>query len=117
MLTTFVQDHEYRVIQHGLEAEKRFNETVKESSFLEIFQRAHWRRTFAGCLGICSQWAAGAPIVFGYSTVVFTSLVTGAAEADPVHSISSKLRALKTRLLLPLLREYGLNAYLPEQSR
>ncbi|UPL01848.1 hypothetical protein LCI18_012782 [Fusarium solani-melongenae] len=64
-------DHEYRVIQHGLEAEKRFNETVKESSFLEIFQRTHWRRTFAGCLGICSQWAAGAPIVFGYSTYFF----------------------------------------------
>ncbi|RSM14151.1 hypothetical protein CDV31_005487 [Fusarium ambrosium] len=64
-------EHEYRVIQNGLLAEQQFNEAAKESSFLEIFQPAHWRRTFAGCLGICSQWAAGAPIVFGYSTYFF----------------------------------------------
>jgi len=39
------------------------------ASFFEIFNKNNWRRTLAGCVGICSQWAAGAPIVFGYSTV------------------------------------------------
>ncbi|KAH7029489.1 general substrate transporter [Microdochium trichocladiopsis] len=62
-------EYEYRVIQHGILAEQEFNGT--ESSFLEIFRGLNWRRTLAGCLGICSQWAAGAPIVFSYSTYFF----------------------------------------------
>jgi SP family general alpha glucoside:H+ symporter-like MFS transporter len=47
------------------------------ASFFEIFNKNNWRRTLAGCVGICSQWAAGAPIVFGYSTVS-TGLVIAA---------------------------------------
>jgi SP family general alpha glucoside:H+ symporter-like MFS transporter len=64
-----LQEYEYRVVQHGIEAERQFNEASKDSCFLEIFNRANWRRTLAGCIGICSQWTAGAPIVFSYSTV------------------------------------------------
>ncbi|KAI5457520.1 hypothetical protein BGZ63DRAFT_364860 [Mariannaea sp. PMI_226] len=64
-------EYEYRVIQHGIQAEREFNQISKESSFLEIFQGLNWRRTLAGCMGICSQWTAGAPIVFGYSTYFF----------------------------------------------
>lgn len=64
-----LQEYEYRVVQHGIEAERQFNEASKDSSFLEIFNRSNWRRTLAGCIGICSQWTAGAPIVFSYSTV------------------------------------------------
>jgi len=63
------QEHEYRVIQHGIEAELELASASRSSSFLEIFNSKNWRRTLAGCLGICSQWAAGAPIVFSYSTV------------------------------------------------
>lgn len=62
-------EHEYRVIEHGIEAEKELSRASKESSFLEIFQGTNWRRTLAGAVGICSQWSAGAPIVFSYSTV------------------------------------------------
>ncbi|GFZ43406.1 hypothetical protein JCM24511_01126 [Saitozyma sp. JCM 24511] len=64
-------EYEYRVVQHGIEAERQFNEASKDSSFFEIFNRANWRRTLAGCIGICSQWSAGAPIVFSYSTYFF----------------------------------------------
>lgn len=64
-------EYEYRVIQHGLEAEKEWNDAAHKSSFFEIFQGVNWKRTLAGCVGICSQWAAGAPIVFGYSTYFF----------------------------------------------
>lgn len=64
-------EYEYRVIQHGLEAEKEWNDASAKSSFFEIFQGVNWKRTLAGCVGICSQWAAGAPIVFGYSTYFF----------------------------------------------
>ena len=46
-----------------------FNKHSKGASFFEIFQGLNWRRTLAGCIGICSQWTAGAPIVFAYSTV------------------------------------------------
>ena len=63
------QEYEYRVIQHGIEIERQLSEVSTNSSFFEIFQGINWRRTLAGCTGICSQWAAGAPIVFGYSTV------------------------------------------------
>lgn len=62
-------EHEYRVIDHGIEAEKEFSNASKHASFLEIFQGTNWRRTLAGAVGICSQWSAGAPIVFSYSTV------------------------------------------------
>ena len=62
-------EYEYRVIEHGIEAEKEFTRATTASSFLEIFRAANWRRTLAGTVGICSQWAAGAPIVFSYSTV------------------------------------------------
>ncbi|KAI5267423.1 MFS general substrate transporter [Aureobasidium subglaciale] len=61
-------DHEYRVVQHGIEAELELASASRSSSFFEIFNSQNWRRTLAGCLGICSQWAAGAPIVFSYST-------------------------------------------------
>ncbi|KAI4849130.1 MFS general substrate transporter [Aureobasidium sp. EXF-8845] len=61
-------EHEYRVIQHGIEAEMELASASRSSSFFEIFNSKNWRRTLAGCLGICSQWAAGAPIVFSYST-------------------------------------------------
>lgn len=63
------QEHEYRVVQHGIEAELELASASRSSSFFEIFNSKNWRRTLAGCLGICSQWAAGAPIVFSYSTV------------------------------------------------
>lgn len=62
-------EYEYRVIEHNIAAERALLLASKESSFLEIFQGTNWRRTLAGALGICSQWAAGAPIVFSYSTV------------------------------------------------
>jgi len=64
-------EHEYRVIRHGIEAERAFSQSSKNSSFLEIFKGLNGRRTLAGCMGICSQWTAGAPIVFGYSTYFF----------------------------------------------
>ncbi|CAK1367616.1 uncharacterized protein RHO25_013134 [Cercospora beticola] len=64
-------EHEYRVIEHGIEAEKEFSNASKHASFLEIFQGTNWRRTLAGAVGICSQWSAGAPIVFSYSTYFF----------------------------------------------
>ncbi|KAM0542659.1 hypothetical protein ACHAPJ_012691 [Fusarium lateritium] len=64
-------EYEYRVIQHGIEAERAFAEASMESSFFEIFKGLNWRRTLAGCMGICSQWTAGAPIVFSYSTYFF----------------------------------------------
>ncbi|KAF4956733.1 hypothetical protein FSARC_11501 [Fusarium sarcochroum] len=64
-------EYEYRVIQHGIEAERAFNHASMESSFFEIFKGLNWRRTLAGCMGICSQWTAGAPIVFAYSTYFF----------------------------------------------
>lgn len=63
------QEHEYRVIQHGIEAEKALALESGSASFMEIFNKLNWRRTLAGCIGICSQWTAGAPIVFAYSTV------------------------------------------------
>ncbi|KXJ90287.1 general substrate transporter [Microdochium bolleyi] len=63
-------EYEYRVIQHGILAEQEFSSN-NQSSFFEIFQGLNWRRTLAGCIGICSQWAAGAPIVFSYSTYFF----------------------------------------------
>jgi MFS transporter, SP family, general alpha glucoside:H+ symporter len=63
------QEYEYRVIRHGIEAEAEFSKTSEDSSFFDIFKGVNWRRTLAGCTGICSQWTAGAPIVFGYSTV------------------------------------------------
>lgn len=62
-------EYEYRVIEHGIEAERQLSHASKESSFLEIFRGVNWRRTLAGAVGICSQWSAGAPIVFSYSTV------------------------------------------------
>ncbi|KAM5363636.1 hypothetical protein ACJZ2D_011920 [Fusarium nematophilum] len=64
-------EYEYNVIQHGIQAERELNQASQESSFLEIFNSLNWRRTLAGCMGICSQWTAGAPIVFGYSTYFF----------------------------------------------
>ncbi|OQV00276.1 hypothetical protein CLAIMM_05794 [Cladophialophora immunda] len=64
-------EYEYRVIQHGIENERVFSQRSKDASWLEIFQGLNWRRTLAGCIGICSQWTAGAPIVFGYSTYFF----------------------------------------------
>ncbi|KAI4778085.1 MFS general substrate transporter [Aureobasidium sp. EXF-3400] len=68
---TALQEHEYRVVQHGIEAELELASVSRGSSFFEIFNSKNWRRTLAGCLGICSQWAAGAPIVFSYSTYFF----------------------------------------------
>ena len=69
-LLSGLQEYEYRVIQHGIAAELEFS--GGNASFFEIFKGPHWRRTLAGCVGICSQWAAGAPIVFGYSTYFFS---------------------------------------------
>lgn len=56
-------------MRHGIEAELAARDAMGGASFFEIFNKSNWRRTLAGCVGICSQWAAGAPIVFGYSTV------------------------------------------------
>jgi SP family general alpha glucoside:H+ symporter-like MFS transporter len=81
VLTCSSQEHEYRVVQHGIEAEMELASASRSSSFLEIFNSKNWRRTLAGSLGICSQWAAGAPIVFSYSTVS-TSNSHADAEAD-----------------------------------
>ncbi|EGP90105.1 unnamed protein product [Zymoseptoria tritici ST99CH_1A5] len=64
-------EYEYRVIEHGIEAEKALILASQESSFLDIFRGNNWRRTVAGAVGICTQWAAGAPIVFSYSTYFF----------------------------------------------
>ncbi|WVQ67599.1 uncharacterized protein L199_005802 [Kwoniella botswanensis] len=63
---------EYRVVQEGIEEERRIMAEGGKASFLDIFRGTNWRRTLAGCVGICSQWAAGAPIVFSYSTYFFT---------------------------------------------
>jgi SP family general alpha glucoside:H+ symporter-like MFS transporter len=63
------QEYEYAVVRHGIDAELAAREAMGGASFFEIFNKNNWRRTLAGCVGICSQWAAGAPIVFGYSTV------------------------------------------------
>ncbi|KAK3679732.1 hypothetical protein LTR78_000108 [Recurvomyces mirabilis] len=63
-------EHEYRVVQHGIQAELEFSH-ASNTSFLDIFRGVNWRRTLAGCVGICSQWSAGAPIVFSYSTYFF----------------------------------------------
>lgn len=67
--TKDAKEYEYRVIRHGIEAEAAFSQTSEASSLWDIFKGVNWRRTLAGCTGICSQWTAGAPIVFGYSTV------------------------------------------------
>ena len=56
-------------MQHGIQAELEAAKALGKGSFLEIFRGTNWRRTLAGCVGICSQWSAGAPIVFSYSTV------------------------------------------------
>jgi hypothetical protein len=63
------QEHEYAVVRRGVEAEQKLMEGG--TSYLDIFRGVNWRRTVAGCVGICSQWTAGAPIVFGYSTYFF----------------------------------------------
>lgn len=63
------QDYEYAVVRRGIEAEQKLTEGKR--SYLDIFRGINWRRTVAGCVGICSQWTAGAPIVFGYSTYFF----------------------------------------------
>ena len=68
-------------MQNGIQAEIEFNRSLGGASFLEIFNKRNWRRTLAGCVGICSQWAAGAPIVFGYSTY-FVSDVPCIIESD-----------------------------------
>lgn len=57
------------MIKHGIEAEREFAAAQKGVSFLEIFRGVNWKRTLAGCVGIMTQPFAGAPIVFGYSTV------------------------------------------------
>ncbi|VUC36545.1 unnamed protein product [Clonostachys rosea] len=64
-------EHEYRVVRSGIEAELELSGGSNNKAFFEIFNRLNWRRTFAGCMGICSQWTAGAPIVFAYSTYFF----------------------------------------------
>ncbi|WRT69060.1 uncharacterized protein IL334_006043 [Kwoniella shivajii] len=62
---------EYRVVQEGIEVERKLFHS-NGASFFDIFRGNNWRRTLAGSVGICSQWAAGAPIVFSYSTYFFT---------------------------------------------
>ena len=64
-------DYEYNVIQHGIAAELAFNALAAETKWLEIFRGVNWKRTLAGAVGLSSQWAAGAPIVFNYSTLFF----------------------------------------------
>ncbi|WVW84371.1 hypothetical protein I302_106405 [Kwoniella bestiolae CBS 10118] len=64
-------EYEYRVVQHGIESERELSAASKSASYTEIFRGLNWRRTLAGCVGICSQWTAGAPIIFGYSTYFF----------------------------------------------
>lgn len=63
------QEYEYRVVQHGIEAERAFSAASEGASYADIFRGLNWKRTLAGCMGILSQPFAGAPIVFGYSTV------------------------------------------------
>lgn len=103
-------EYEYRVIQHGIQAERDLSAQSKNSSFFEIFQGLNWRRTLAGCIGICSQWAAGAPIVFGYSTYFFKTaglqdpfLVTIITFVLLIISISSSLIACEYIGRRPLL--------------
>ena len=62
-------DYEYRVIAHGIEAEKAFNEIAAKSSWFEIFQGINLKRTIAGSVGICSQWLSGCVVVFNYKSV------------------------------------------------
>jgi hypothetical protein len=69
MIGADCQEWEYAVVQHGIETERELSSAGGKASFLEIFRGTNWRRTLAGCVGICSQWSAGAPIVFSYSTV------------------------------------------------
>ncbi|KAI4849160.1 MFS general substrate transporter [Aureobasidium sp. EXF-8845] len=86
-------EHEYRVIQHGIEAEMELASASRSSSFFEIFNSKNWRRTLAGCLGICSQWAAGAPIVFSYSTAALGFLllwvICYGASAGPIGFVAA----------------------------
>lgn len=96
-LTYMLQEHEYRVIQHGIDAELELASASRSSSFFEIFNKQNWRRTLAGCLGICSQWAAGAPIVFSYSTVsIPTSMFKIGTDTYPVL-----LQSRRTRRSIP----------------
>jgi hypothetical protein len=91
-VATYDVEYEYRVIEHGIEAEKALILATQESSFLDIFRGTNWRRTLAGAVGICTQWAAGAPIVFSYSTV----------SSNPRNSAGSPLTHLgSTSLRLP----------------
>ena len=53
----------------GIEAERQVHEAHGNASFLDIFREPNCRRALAGTVGRRSQWAAGAPIVFSYSTV------------------------------------------------
>ncbi|KAJ2983001.1 hypothetical protein NQ176_g1015 [Zarea fungicola] len=64
-------EYEYKVIQHGIEAERRFNHLQKEVSFWDLFRGVNWKRTVAGAAGIVAQPLSGAPIVFTYSTYFF----------------------------------------------
>lgn len=68
------QEYEYKVIQHGIEAERRFNHLQKEVSFWDLFRGVNWKRTVAGAAGIVAQPLSGAPIVFTYSTVMISAL-------------------------------------------
>lgn len=74
-------------MQNGIQAEIEFTRSLGGASFLEIFNKRNWRRTLAGCVGICSQWAAGAPIVFGYSTY-FVSDMPCMIESDKADAFS-----------------------------
>lgn len=71
------QEYEYRVVQHGIEAERAFSAAAEGASYADIFRGLNWKRTLAGCMGILSQPFAGAPIVFGYSTVGQAQLFVG----------------------------------------
>ncbi|THX17746.1 MFS general substrate transporter [Aureobasidium pullulans] len=102
-------EREYRVVQHGTDAEQELASASHSSSFIGIFDKRNWRRTLGECLGICSQSSAGAPIIFSYSSYFFKV----AGLADPflvtitfvllISSISSSLIACEHIGRRPLL--------------
>ncbi|ATY58282.1 MFS alpha-glucoside transporter [Cordyceps militaris] len=64
-------EHEYKVIQHGIEVERRINHLREGVTFCDLFRGVNWKRTVAGAGGIMAQPLSGAPIVFTYSTYFF----------------------------------------------
>jgi len=64
-------EYEYKVLLHGIEAERAISHSGKGASITDIFRGNNLKRTLAGSVGILSQPLGGAPIIFTYSTYFF----------------------------------------------